>query len=1086
MPTFPSITPSDFDWLAPEYEQVEHETEDGGILHQVMFDTPGNGGLSLTFQNRPYSDYEAILAIHDQTYGSWGMLTLPMATWGGRKSELRTVIATFDPKLEWAFADEPTADGVMNGVCNIQVKLKNRIRPIALSLSAPTLGTPVDPTPEDPGTPADVDTLPVLNCNIVIPIIPDLIGCQPYWASRLTVPIYNSMGQASTSSYVAPNGDNVTSFSYLPPSASSQYYDPFTFIVTKRDKDGTILWTKQTGSVVYDGNGPSFTQLSIYPTNDGGYILGVFNGPGFYYRYTMWKITANGSHVWKKNLVMEGPVNGGIYLTASDTLFLAAFGNSGNGAARRVLISGSTGNVVTSLDINNGYSNRNQAVMVASNGDILLAGRRDGTGFIQRVSPTTLEDLGGYIYTDMPNGIECMLLLEPDVILVSPQNEPNTYFTIGETDLQIINKYITSGLAGNSGTWLFTKQSDGLVYRMRRTQDLQSVQMQAVIAMDFTNLIGQVRNYSYLGWYFRISGSSSVTSTMEYSPASPGHLVYDLAADVNMMVCPITKGYYSSDQPDPELNRVLITSIPLKLPDGSHYFPTDTGTSNYVQVNVSSAEVSMTTGGSLPVETALSASSGIAWTPSNYTATGDVVDALTDFPFESVSDAVCPPKFWTSRLVTPQLASYSIYGGNVVDGLGNSYSCMSYVSAGAVNNNPTTQTLTKRDKDGAILWQIATSPIPVGGFFNFFMHLTTQGVYIGQFNTTGSSADVYYWHVNSSGTQIFHKTYRPTTLGSVAPIQYCTDTGASSLLIMQEQADALIRMNSTTGAIEAGVYMPGNGNPYCPPVKLNNGNYLVVGKRGTEGWIMEFKDNFVGNSGTVDFTPYLVQQYVYSGSAYFTGICAFDNNWLVVGSNSRLYLLSGTNYDVLGMWTLPALPGGMNIQSSVRDIKLGSNGLVHIAFRGNLLYTIDMNNLVAYESQVYSSTFYTFENVHNQLGQRNTLSVANDFGVAWASGGLQAVADGEQHRHIVMGMELTAGQGTWTLNTQPPYTDRYARVTVAGIGTALTPVTPFPTKTVATLPTCTGIGLQTGNTDSERPFNNDPGLVWDLQTYIFT
>jgi hypothetical protein len=1065
MPTFPSITPSDFDWLAPEYEQVEHETEDGGILHQVMFDTPGNGGLNLTFQNRPYSDYEAILAIHDQTYGSWGTLTLPMATWGGRKSELRTVIATFDPKLEWAFADEPTADGVMNGVCNIQVKLKNRIRPIALSLSAPTLGTPVTPAPTDSGTPAIVDTIPVLNCNIVIPFIPDTIGCQPIWSLRLKTPMnagINNQVEVQPKTLIDADGNVYVSHNYSTVGVSDIGNN--TIVLFKTDKDGVLQWIRKSTAP------RSLTDRVMYLTPTGVAIAlnrDSIAGPGTSVCPMFWGVDADGNNEYHTSFQSTGVHPSLDFPAAIHPTFhvLAGFG--------RTISKVVDGFIVAAKTISTGEI---RGLIPLGGGNTLLFGRRASIGWICVIdSDLTIVENWVYPNTSLFGG---MVSYDSSNWLVIDQFNTDAYL-ISKSDYTVAQGYNLTPL-GLSGSYMraMAEVVDGVATMAWREQ--------CMAVVDFPNQQGYIKTYAP-EWRTALGSGATAVPPFEHNQAS-GYQRDTISLANNMNV-----GWFSaallSGYPRPDLagNRILIFNAGLDLPVGLHTLEVHPPyTDDQLQITVTEATTAIATITPLPSRTSATDTQGTGVTlvtRDDFLAPFVELDSPEELEYDLQVGSVCPPKFWTSRLTVPMYPPLGdCLGSILITPSGDNYSLFDYVSPGAASVTDGSLVLTKRDVDGNVLWQRKT----VAGCtpYNTNMHLDAEGgVVIAQFNDGFS--DSRMWRVNASGTELWHNVYGRTISGGgyKPPVMGITQTADNSAFIIVDQIGSncyFMRVNATTGAVVAARFTD-DGNSYIAPIKLAAGGMVMCGVRAGNAWVCEFDPSLSGS--------FVGNQYIYPGVAAFWGMVKSSDGW-IAANGTHIFLLDNTYTVTLAL----AIGIDMSGANRLRAIQLDGNDILHLSYTGNQLLTLDIPNRIAglkrqEVARVEPSTSTRpLEKSSHPRPPRQTLDLAAGLGVGYTSSDQTVAVDGDKSRIVFHGIGLDAGVGTWILNTFPPYTTRYDTLTVTSPNVAMT-TSVIPTRTAAS---ATAYGdltpLDSTPAWSEKPFEagDDTTLTWDLQTYTFT
>ena len=244
--TFPPLTPSGFRWSPPQYAQTVHVADNTAVLRQILADAPGEGRLSLTFQNRKDSDFELLLQIYDQCYGQWDALLLPAEVFAGRDALLSQIIQSYEAGLQWAFAGPPTADWAKNGRCTINVELKQRQTPLALSVDPPGTADPPPAVPEDTGVPAVTDDFPYLNC-LIPPPPPEPETQWVFWVSRLDTPTgcgSNTDDGNDQMTMVHSDGSVYTVLMLAPFGTTNER-----LTLTKRDGDGNVLWKKLSNTI---------------------------------------------------------------------------------------------------------------------------------------------------------------------------------------------------------------------------------------------------------------------------------------------------------------------------------------------------------------------------------------------------------------------------------------------------------------------------------------------------------------------------------------------------------------------------------------------------------------------------------------------------------------------------------------------------------------------------------------------------------------------------------------------------------------------------------------------------------------------
>jgi hypothetical protein len=635
MVNFPPLTPSDFRWEAPTYEQVSHTAEDGAIVRQILMDTPGQGRVQVEFQNCRDSDFEAVLAAHDAAYGQWDALALPAAFWSGRGAALRTVIDGYDARLEWAFAEVPAADWEKKGRCTIKVTLKHRVRPLALTLTPGGMAIPLLPK-VDPGAPAVVDALPVLNCNIVV-TIPPLVGCQTFWTSRLLESIYPNSIPPIGSQLVDVAGNNYTVFDQMPVGAADT--DSVGLVLVKRDVGGAVIWVRATPLIVNRQGGGRVAASLLFAGAD--VIVTTTTSPAEYTLYRhFWRITAAGAQVYHK-------VTGGVRVGFSDAHFtFDEFKGIYDAASGEVLMSrqfvafGDYGaelhryNAATGAWIGGRrwYVNcLNQAApAVAGDGSIVITGHFSNTPVIRITNPNTLEITAEYRYLNGGTGFTDIVSYDANSWLVVGRASDD-YFLVSKATYDIVAWYkssLGSALKSTTAPLTLIVESTGVVTFVLEGDN-------TLWQIDIPNQ--KIRTVQYeFAW--ELTTGNWVVPTPFSRFRGP---VLDMTA--NLLLCNINSIYRPLADLD---DRVLTIGVGLELPPGTHYIDAHPPTNRRVRVVVNRAtgQLVLQANPTTVVATPTTAFDPTPALPSPTVTGHDFADTQA-FTFNTQTALVCPPAF---------------------------------------------------------------------------------------------------------------------------------------------------------------------------------------------------------------------------------------------------------------------------------------------------------------------------------------------------------------------------------------------------------------------------------------------------------
>jgi hypothetical protein len=261
------------------------------------------------------------------------------------------------------------------------------------------------------------------------------------------------------------------------------------------------------------------------------------------------------------------------------------------------------------------------------------------------------------------------------------------------------------------------------------------------------------------------------------------------------------------------------------------------------------------------------------------------------------------------------------------------------------------------------------------------------------------------------------------------------------------------------------------------PQVLPNGNLLVCGSRDSKGWLMEL---------TSDLVP--IKAFGYNGTQPFIGMVQYDaSTMFVVDYSGDFYLISITDYSCILSLRPSAPPPNVG---GGRAVRMAENGNVHVSYRGNLLYDVDVTaRLANIRRQTYSGFGQPLES-NATRGQRAAIDPDANMNVGWASRESTGGEEGDQDRFINFAIGLVVPAGAWSIETHPPYIGRAATVTVAEAPVALS-AQPLPTSFPITIapvqdllpslqpPPTTGVNAPNG---IPAPLSVNTTITWDLQS----
>jgi hypothetical protein len=125
---FPSIKPTERDYLPPEYAVTSTRSQSGVISKRLWGSAPGNAEITLGFRVISTDRSADILAAYDATKSGIDYLVLPAAVLSGVGPRLAQIILPPNGTLRWTFGERPAIGFVGPVWSSARVRLVGELR----------------------------------------------------------------------------------------------------------------------------------------------------------------------------------------------------------------------------------------------------------------------------------------------------------------------------------------------------------------------------------------------------------------------------------------------------------------------------------------------------------------------------------------------------------------------------------------------------------------------------------------------------------------------------------------------------------------------------------------------------------------------------------------------------------------------------------------------------------------------------------------------------------------------------------------------------------------------------------------------
>lgn len=125
---FPSIKPSERDYLPPEHAVTTVRSQNGITFKRIWGSEPGNAEMRLTFRNIHTDKSALIVQAWLDSKSGIDSLILPAAVLAGAGEKLKQVILPAGTSAVWTFAERPAEQAVQPIWSTVNVRLIGELR----------------------------------------------------------------------------------------------------------------------------------------------------------------------------------------------------------------------------------------------------------------------------------------------------------------------------------------------------------------------------------------------------------------------------------------------------------------------------------------------------------------------------------------------------------------------------------------------------------------------------------------------------------------------------------------------------------------------------------------------------------------------------------------------------------------------------------------------------------------------------------------------------------------------------------------------------------------------------------------------
>jgi hypothetical protein len=125
---FPSIKPSERDYLPPEHAVTTVRSQNGLTFKRIWGSTPANAEMRLSFRNIHTDKAALIMQAWLDSKSGIDSLILPAAVLAGAGEKLKQVILPAGTSVVWTFAERPAEQAVPPIWSTVNVRLIGELR----------------------------------------------------------------------------------------------------------------------------------------------------------------------------------------------------------------------------------------------------------------------------------------------------------------------------------------------------------------------------------------------------------------------------------------------------------------------------------------------------------------------------------------------------------------------------------------------------------------------------------------------------------------------------------------------------------------------------------------------------------------------------------------------------------------------------------------------------------------------------------------------------------------------------------------------------------------------------------------------
>lgn len=118
---YPDLKPTTRQFTPPSFAVSKTYSMNSRASRLLMASKPGQGLLSLTYENVSHTDANTFITAYENSYGSGRAFALPSPLYSGLDAALISYINT---SLVWRWEGPPQISAIKNGVCTVSTSLR--------------------------------------------------------------------------------------------------------------------------------------------------------------------------------------------------------------------------------------------------------------------------------------------------------------------------------------------------------------------------------------------------------------------------------------------------------------------------------------------------------------------------------------------------------------------------------------------------------------------------------------------------------------------------------------------------------------------------------------------------------------------------------------------------------------------------------------------------------------------------------------------------------------------------------------------------------------------------------------------------